>query len=80
MDARDRRFTSWLGVLFGPLFIAGGFLAAFTTMGALFIWFGLGMLVTGVLLRTRLPFWHTVAVGLVVTGVNTAYTFLVYPG
>ena len=55
MTAADRRFTSTLLLVFGPLFVLGGFLAAFTVEGALFVFLGLAMFVVGVLLRTHVP-------------------------
>ena len=61
----ERRFTSVLFLAFGPLFVLGGYLVAFTVEGALLIFLGLAMLVTGVLLRTRLPVAASVAAGLV---------------
>jgi hypothetical protein len=57
MDARDRRFFSWLAIVFGPLFVLGGFLFAFTIEGAIFVWVGLCMLAGGIALRTPLPVW-----------------------
>jgi hypothetical protein len=53
VDERDRRFTSWLAIVFGPLFVLGGFVAAFTEPGAWFIAVGMGLLASGILLRTR---------------------------
>ena len=61
MDARDRRFFSWLAILFGPLFVLGGFLFAFTIEGAIFVWVGLCMLAGGIALKTPLPAWGVVA-------------------
>ena len=55
MTAADRCFTATLLLVFGPLFILGGFLAAFTVEGALFVFLGLAMVVVGALLWTRLP-------------------------
>jgi hypothetical protein len=60
MSADARRFTSTLCLVFGPLFIGGGFLAAFTPDGALYIFVGLSALVLGVLLCTRVPLWAAV--------------------
>jgi hypothetical protein len=62
----DRRFASWLLIAFGPLFILGGFAAAFTVEGALFVFLGLGMLATGILLRIHLPLLAAVVAGAVV--------------
>ena len=72
MTTEDRRFTSTLLIVFGPLFVAGGYLAAFTLDGALFVFAGLAMLLTGVLLRTRLPMTVTILVGAVVFGTLVA--------
>ncbi len=66
MSADARRFTSTLCLVFGPLFVGGGFLAAFTPDGAIYISFGLGLLVSGALLRTRAPLWAAFAAGCVV--------------
>ncbi len=68
-DPADRRFASWLALVAGPLFVVGGFLAAFTEPGAWFIAIGLGFLVGGILLRTRVP--ASIAVG-VATAVAVA--------
>ncbi len=68
----DRRFTSWLLIGFGPLFVLGGFAAAFTIEGALFVFLGLAMLATGVLLRTRLPLAAAIVAGLLVFAALTA--------
>jgi len=57
MNAADRRYFSWLGIVFGPLLIAAGFGFAFTNEGALMIWTGSSMLVAGIGLRTRLSLW-----------------------
>lgn len=80
MTSADRRFYSWLMIAFGPLFVLGGFGAAFTTMGALFVWTGLAMLAAGVLLRTPLPGWTAVLVATVMWWGLVAYTAFVYPG
>ena len=53
-------------VVFGPLFVAGGFLAAFTEPGAWFVFIGLGMVVAGVALLLRLPVGIAAAAGLAV--------------
>lgn len=79
MDDRDRRFCSTLAIVFGVLFVLGGYMAAFTTMGAIFIWFGLALLLAGIGLRTRLP---AVVVAVATTAVFAAlvsYTAFVYP-
>ena len=54
MTPADRRFTAWLLLGFGPLFVLGGFAAAFTDVGALLVFVGLAMVVTGGLLFTPL--------------------------
>ena len=66
MTPGDRRFTSWLLIAFGPLFVLGGLGFAFTNEGAVLVFLGLAMLVTGVLLRTRLPLVAAVAAGALV--------------
>ncbi len=55
MNAQDRRFLRRLLLVFGPLFVLGGFFAAFTVVGAVLIFVGVGMFATGLLLFTRLP-------------------------
>lgn len=50
----DLRFYGRLMLVFGPLFILGGWLAAFTDVGAWMIFAGAAMLLASVaLLRTR---------------------------
>lgn len=66
MTPADRRFTSRLFLAFGPLFVVGGFLASFTVEGALLVFIGLAMLVTGALLFTPLRLVLAVAAGVVV--------------
>jgi hypothetical protein len=66
MSADSRRFTAKLCLVFGPLFILGGFLAAFTVEGALFVFPGMGMLACGVELRTRLPLLVAVGAGVLI--------------
>ena len=63
VTAADRRFTSWLLIAFGPLFVFGGLLLAFHIEGAVLVFVGLAMLVTGVLLRTRLRLVAAVTAG-----------------
>ena len=79
MDNRDRRFYSWLAVVFGVLFVLGGFIVAFTIMGALFVWLGLTMLLAGAGLRTRLPATVVAIVAVAVFAALTSYTAFVYP-
>lgn len=55
MRTAGRRFASNLFLVFGPLFILGGFLAAFTDPGAVLVYLGVAVFLTGALLRTRLP-------------------------
>jgi len=64
LSAADRRFTSALFLLFGPLSVVGGFLAAFSEPGAVLVYFGAAMFVSGLLLRTRLPVVVAVGIGL----------------
>jgi hypothetical protein len=53
MTGADRRFYGTLLLVFGPLFIAGGWLAAFTMVGALLIFTGAAMLLAApVILRS----------------------------
>jgi hypothetical protein len=73
MTAADRRFASNLFLVFGPLFVAGGFLAAFTDPGALFVYLGVAMFVTGLLLRTRLPTAAAVAAGVMLFCLELAW-------
>ncbi|MEP6871300.1 MAG: hypothetical protein ABI939_05560, partial [Anaerolineaceae bacterium] len=51
---------------FGPLFVLGGFLAAFTEVGAVLVFSGLAMLVTGILLCTPLQIVFAVAAAVIV--------------
>ena len=51
----DRRFARQLCAVLGVLFIAGGYAAAFTLVGAWMVFIGVGMLASAVLLWTRLP-------------------------
>lgn len=73
MGDADRRFLRILLVVSGPLFVGGGFLAAFTVIGAVLVFVGLGMLVTGVLLFTRLPAVASMLTGLVVMVMLTVW-------
>ncbi len=70
---RDRRFYRWLFVGSGPAFVLGGFLAAFTLVGALLIFAGLGMLASGLLLFTRLRARIVALAGVAITIALTAY-------
>ncbi len=51
----DRRFARQVCAVFGLPFVAGGYLAAFTVVGAWLVFIGMGMLVSAALLWTRLP-------------------------
>ncbi len=63
----DRRFTRWLLAIAGPAFVAGGFLAAFTDIGAVLVFIGLGMLAAAAVLWTRLPAAAAALAGVFVT-------------
>ena len=73
MAPADRRFFSWLFIGVGPLFVLGGFAAAFTDVGAVLVYFGVAMLCGGLLLRTRLPAVAAFGAGISVFGVLTAW-------
>lgn len=79
MDDRDRRFYSWLAIVFGVLFVVGGFVAAFTIMGALFVWLGFAMFLAGIGLRTRLPARVVALAAVAIFAALTSYTVFVYP-
>ena len=66
MAPADRWFTSRLFLVFGPLFVFGGFLAALTEVGAVLVFSGLAMFVTGILLCTPLRTVLAVAAGVIV--------------
>ena len=66
MTPADRRFTAWLLLGFGPLFVLGGFAASFTEVGAMLVFLGLAMVVTGGLLFTPLRLAIAVAGGVLV--------------
>ena len=72
----DRRFTAWLLLGFGPLFVLGGFAAAFTDVGALLVFVGLAMVVTGGLLFTPLRLAIAVLAGVLVFSAFTAQMVL----
>jgi hypothetical protein len=72
MAADTRRFTSTLLLLFGPLFMVGGYLAAFTVEGAIYVFIGVGMVATGILLRTRLPLLVAMGAGILLCLAFTA--------
>ncbi len=72
MTPADRRFMSMLFVIFGPLFVVGGFLVAFTDPGAVLVFFGVGMFAAGLLLRTPLPLVAAVGAGMLVSALLLA--------
>ena len=76
MTTADRRFTSWLLIAFAPLFVFGGLLFGFHIEGAVLVFVGLAMLVTGILLRTRLPLIAAVAAGGLVFAALLAQTLI----
>ncbi len=67
MNAEDARFFGSLAFVFGPLFMAGGWLAAFTDVGLGLILAGTAMLAAAPLLRRS---WRTAlpAAALLTTG------------
>jgi len=73
MTPADRRFTSWLFIVFGPLFVVGGFGFAFTDPGAILVYFGAGMLCSGLLLKTRIPVVAACAAGVAVFAALTVW-------
>ncbi len=73
MTPSDRRFMSWLFIVFGPLFVIGGFLFAFTDPGAILVYFGVAMLCAGLLLKTRFPVVAACAAGVAVFAALTAW-------
>ncbi|HWO72616.1 MAG TPA: hypothetical protein VNN21_03580 [Dehalococcoidia bacterium] len=50
MSREDARFYGWLALVFGPLFLLGGWLAVFTEVGVFLILAGLVALVLAPLL------------------------------
>lgn len=64
MDDATRRFTANLLIVFAPLFVFGGFLAAFTVDGAVLVFTGIGMLIGGILLHARVPGWIAAMAGI----------------
>ena len=73
----DRRFTSRLFLVFGPLFVLGGLLFALTEVGAILVFGGLAMLVSGILLRTPLRTVLAVAAGVIVFAALTVQMVVV---
>lgn len=78
MHADTRRFVSTLGLVFSPLFVLGRFGFAFTLEGAILIYIGLGMFVSGLLLRT--PIWELLvfALGAVICATLSIITVMDY--
>jgi Na+/phosphate symporter len=54
VNANDWRSTSTLLLVLGLVFLATGYAAAFTLLGAVLICLGFGMFAAGALLRTRM--------------------------
>jgi hypothetical protein len=67
MTGEDRRFYGLLLLAFGPLFIAGGWLASFTLVGVALIVAGSAMLLAAPLLLRSIRVF-ALACGLVVVG------------
>ena len=67
MTGEDRRFYGLLLLAFGPLFLAGGWLASFTAVGAVLIFAGTAMLLAAPLLLRSIRA-GAVALGLVAAG------------
>jgi Zn-dependent membrane protease YugP len=61
-DGRSRS-----GSAIGFILVIGGFLFTFTTDGAVMIFIGLGIMLSGVLALVRLPLWFAAGVGLAVS-------------
>ncbi|MPZ49616.1 MAG: hypothetical protein GEU75_10025 [Dehalococcoidia bacterium] len=74
MKAEDRRFYGILALAFGPLFIAGGWLAAFTDVGWVLILLGAAMLLASPVLLRSLRTVPLVAI-LVALGLGWPYLF-----
>ncbi len=72
VSADDRRFYGRLLLVFGPLFIIGGWLAAFTEPGAWFIYTGATLTLASVaLLRT----WQSAVVAVTALVVLLGWPF-----
>jgi hypothetical protein len=67
MTESDRRFLVVLLLTFGALFIAGGWLAAFTAVGAMLIYTGTAMLLAAPILLRSLKV-GSVSLGLLALG------------
>ena len=74
MTSEDARFYGLLALLFGPLFIAGGWLAAFTDVGFMLYVAGTAMLLLAPLLRRSL---NVVAAALALLAVGWGWPFVV---
>ena len=74
MTGEDARFYGLLALLFGPLFIAGGWLAAFTDVGFMLYVAGTAMLLLAPLLRRSL---NVVAAALALLAVGWGWPFVV---
>ena len=79
MTEADRRFYRRLLMIAGPAFVVGGFLAAFTLVGALLIFAGLGMFLSGLLLWTRLPVPVVAGCGAITATALTVYMAVTLP-
>jgi hypothetical protein len=74
MTADARNFYGKLGLTFGPLFIVGGWLAAFTEVGAVLIVAGVVMVIVAPVL---LQSWKLVPVALATVAVGLGWPFVV---
>ena len=74
MTSEDARFYGLLALLFGPLFIAGGWLAAFTDVGFMLYVAGTAMLLLAPLLRRSL---NVAAAALALLAVGWGWPFVV---
>jgi len=74
VTSEDARFYGLLALLFGPLFIAGGWLAAFTDVGFMLYVAGTAMLLLAPLLRRSL---NVVAAALALLAVGWGWPFVV---
>ncbi len=68
MEDRDRRFWTILALTAGPLLQAGGWLAAFTEIGALFVIAGSAMSLAGFALLPRAVTFAAGLFGLAIGG------------
>lgn len=72
----DRRFLRRLLLVSGPAFVLGGWLAAFSVIGALLIFTGIGMLAAGMLLLTRVPVLVAAGAGVLVAALLVVWMAL----